>query len=63
MLLTTQVTYDTALRGVPLIPEYNGMRTKSEEKTRFILQAVADHRMKLHQITKTSIVELLFYHI
>lgn len=38
-----RVTNDTAERGVALIQEYNGLRTKSEEQTQFILQVVAEH--------------------
>lgn len=47
-----RVTNDTAERGVALMQEYNGLRTKSEEQTQFILQVVAQHRKLLRSITK-----------
>ena len=46
-----RVKNDTAERGVALVQEYNGLRTKSEEQAQFILQVMAEHRKKLPQIT------------
>ena len=51
------VTNDTAERGVALMQEYNGLRTKSEEQTQFILQVVAQHRKKLPSITKERLLK------
>ena len=53
-----RVTNDTAERGVSLIQQYNGIRTKSEEQTQFIIQLVAEHRKTMPKITKTAIVDL-----
>ena len=52
-----RVTNDTAERGVALIQEYNGLRTKSEEQTQFILQVVAQHHKLLPSITKAAITK------
>jgi hypothetical protein len=52
-----RVTNDTAERGVALMQEYNGLRTKSEEQTQFILQVVAQHRKLLPSITKAAITK------
>jgi len=51
------VTNDTAERVVALMQEYNGLRTKSEEQTQFILQVVAQHRKKLPSITKERLLK------
>ena len=37
--------------------EYNGLQTKSEKQTQFILQVVAELRKKLPHIIKTALVE------
>lgn len=52
-----RVTNDTAERGVALMQEYNGLRTKSEEQTQFILQVVAEHRKLFPSITKAAITK------
>ena len=52
-----RVTTDTAERGVALMQEYNGLRTKVEDHTQFILQVVAQHRQLLPSITKAAITK------
>ena len=51
------VTNDTAERGVALIQEYNGLLSKTEEQTQFILQVVREHRLLFPDARKSTVVE------
>lgn len=51
------VTNDTAERGVALIQEYNGLLSKTEEQTQFILQVVREHRKLFPDARKSIIAE------
>ena len=48
------VTNDTAERGVAIIQEYNGLLSKTEEQTQFILQVVKEHRKLFPNALKRS---------
>ena len=51
------VTNDTAERGVAIILEYNGLLSKTEEQTQFILQVVKEHRKLFPNALKRTVVE------
>jgi hypothetical protein len=51
------VTNDTAERGVALMNEYNGLLSKTEEQTQFILQVVKEHRRLFPDARKSTVVD------
>jgi hypothetical protein len=46
------VTNDTAERGVALMQQYNGLLSKTEEQTQFIIQVVSEHRKRFPMLAK-----------
>jgi hypothetical protein len=51
------VTNDTAERGVALMQQYNGLLSKTEEQTQFIIQVVSEHRKWFADARKSTVDE------
>ena len=51
-----RVVNDCAERGVAMMQSFNGVLTKNEDQTQYILQVVEEHRRKFPDARKVKLV-------
>src|SRR6218665_1186290 len=52
-----RVVNDTAERGVALMQEFNALLTKDEEKTKFAIQVIKEHRKRYIDSKKETLLK------